>query len=304
MGPSLDEKEAPIDAQSEEEGSSPDQNDRHDTTDCSFDKNFGEAMMGVFGQIDENILQHRLAAKYFQFRQFWFFTFSQAVLTLLASVLAFTTADAEADAESRFKYAAGTLSALVVFLQTMSGNCDYGTRAAMHAAVVIDLRNLKEESKLLMARNHVAKIDDIMEAEEPANYGSINGENEDKDEKGKPISSFREIEGRFRQSITGCKSMVPNNILQAFTLLSISAGFIRTEENKQYHNDRYGHSGFLDYSKEIHRSYLASAITEYFLFPLFLPEPSRAVEATWKRFRKEIQYIGAPLQGDLEAGCW
>jgi hypothetical protein len=264
-----------------------------ESRDTSYEKNFNDAILGVFIQIHENTHQHRLAAEHFTFRQFWFFTFSQAVLTLFASVLAFVT-----DPESRYKNAAGALSCIVVFLQTMSGNCNYGTRAAMHEAVVIDLRNLKEELDMFMKRNHIDSGADRMQREK-----SVTADDMGEDDEEKPISSFGDIESRFRQSVNGCKSMVPNKIIQAYTSLSLSSAFLHTHENQQYVFGKYGHNGILDFSAHNLRSYLASEFTDYPLFPMFLPQPSRVLEATMNKFRKELQFIGAPLDGDIEAGC-
>jgi hypothetical protein len=110
-----------------------------------------EALIGVHIQIYENILQHRLSHRNILLAgNFGSSPFPQAVLTLLASVLALMT-DSESHFENQLNHAAGILSCFVVFLQTMSSNCSYGTRAAMHEAVVIDLRNLREELKLIMA---------------------------------------------------------------------------------------------------------------------------------------------------------
>ena len=124
---------------------------------------------------------------------------------------------------------------------------------------------------MVMARNDLGGTHIGTDGAESA--GSKTGAGKGKNEK--PISSFGEIELRFKQSITGCKSVLPNEITVAFSSIIISDG----------------------YDDFILRAFLSSAITESPRYPIFLPNSRRVVDDTFARYYHTIEHVE-----DLEAG--
>ena len=102
-------------------------------------------------QVQINLIKHNLASMFFASRQFWVFTITQGVLTMIASILAFVASSSLIEERTKDIIATivGSTSGVVVFLQTMAGVCNYGTRAAMHASAAIDLRDLRDEIVLI-----------------------------------------------------------------------------------------------------------------------------------------------------------
>jgi hypothetical protein len=88
-------------------------------------------------QVQMNMMKNELAWQFLSGRQFWLFTIPQAIFTMLSSILAFMATSKLFDEKTKIiiNTIVGCTSAIVVFLQTMSGVCDYGTRAAMHDSV-------------------------------------------------------------------------------------------------------------------------------------------------------------------------
>jgi len=98
-------------------------------------------------QVQMNLIKHNLAAKCFLCRQFWFFTVPQAILTMISNILAFVATTDLINERTKIilNTIVGSTSGIVVFLQTMSGICDYGTRGAMHNGAAIDLGDLRDD---------------------------------------------------------------------------------------------------------------------------------------------------------------
>jgi hypothetical protein len=88
-------------------------------------------------QVQMNMSKNELAWQFLSGRQFWLFTILQAIFTMLSSILAFMATSKLFDEKTKIiiNTIVGSTSAIVVFLQTMSGVCNYGTRAAMHDSV-------------------------------------------------------------------------------------------------------------------------------------------------------------------------
>jgi hypothetical protein len=110
-----------------------------------------DSAMELEYQVQINLIKHNLASQYYGARHFWFFVIPQGLLTMIASVLAFITTSALISDVTKtiIGTVVGSTSGIVVFLQTMGGVCDYGTKSAMHASAAIDLRDLRDELVLI-----------------------------------------------------------------------------------------------------------------------------------------------------------
>ena len=88
---------------------------------------------------------------YYTALQFWLFTVPQAILTMISAILAFMATSELFDAKTKIiiNTIVGSASGIVVFLQTMSGVCDYGIRASMHQTTALSLRSLGDDLSLV-----------------------------------------------------------------------------------------------------------------------------------------------------------
>lgn len=110
-----------------------------------------DSAMELEYQVQVNLILHNLAAQYFTSRHLMIFTIPQAVLTMLVSILAFLSSSELLNPFQKTLLATivGSTSGVVVFLQTMSGVCSYGTRGAQHYNAAIDLRDLRDHIILI-----------------------------------------------------------------------------------------------------------------------------------------------------------
>jgi len=249
--------------------------------------------------VQMNLGQHNLAAQYFLCRQYWFFTVPQALLTMIAGVLAFV-ATTELLHEQQIliiNVIVGSTSAIVVFLQTMSGVCEYGTRGAMHNGLAIDLRDLRDGVFLLQGKV-------------TATMSSTNKEVDQDDEHDKEFATFQ---SRFQQSLSGCKSNVPLKLGEAFHSVQSKFAMIESKANNKYVFDVYdmesseftANNNFTSMQTMLY-DILAAEILEYPFFPIFPPNAKKIAEKAMKRYRKAIKTISSFFtddSNDIEAGC-
>ena len=169
-----------------------------------------KSALGMEKQVQMNMIKHNLASRFFQHRQFWCLTIPQAILTMISSILAFlaTTKLFDVRATIIINTIVGSTSGVVVFLQTMSGICAYGTRGAMHEAVAIDLRDLRDDLVLLRCK---LGLEDYMQ-----NIKQDVCDESDEEDEYEYDRSFESIQNRFQQSLSGCKSNVPMELSEAF----------------------------------------------------------------------------------------
>jgi len=247
--------------------------------------------------VQMNLGQHNLAAHYFLCRQYWFFTVPQALLTMIAGIFAFVATTELLDAQQIIiiNVIVGSTSAIVVFLQTMSGVCEYGTRGAMHNGLAIDLRDLRDGVFLLGAKV-------------TANFSSTNQEVDHDDENDKEFATFQ---SRFQQSLSGCKSNVPLKLGEAFHSVTSSLAMSKSKANMKYIIDVYDTSDNASnrYFTNMHTllyDILAAEILEYTFFPIFPPNAKKIAEKAMKRHRKAIRTYSSFFtddSNDVEAGC-
>jgi hypothetical protein len=159
-------------------------------------------------QVQMNMIKHNLASRFFQHRQFWCLTIPQAILTMISSILAFVATSELFDVRATIiiNTIVGSTSGVVVFLQTMCGICAYGTRCAMHEAVAIDLRDLRDDLVLLRCKLGLEDYTQNIKQD-------VCDESDEEDEYD---HSFESIQNRFQQSLSGCKSNVPMELSEAF----------------------------------------------------------------------------------------
>jgi len=249
-------------------------------------------------EVNMNMVKHQLASKYLSARQFWFFTVPQALLTMLSGILAFlaTTDLLNATAKIVTNTIVGSISGVVVFLQTMSGNCNYGTRAAMHGSTAIDLRDLrddlvllKQKLELIESRTLTQKLTDASsQTSAAAGTNDTMGGNEDENTDDQGGGNFNDIQTRFKQSLSGCKSTVPMPISEAFHGLQSDMLLKQSKKSMDYLFNIYQIGHFNEYIELKAFDMLAGEIMHYPLYPLYLPNSEKMVEETMDRLKKEI----------------
>jgi len=229
--------------------------------------------------VQMNLSKHKLASRYFLCRQYWFFTVSQGLLTMIVSILGFTAATTLPSdmGKVRLNLAVGSFGAVVVFLQTMSGICEYGTRAAMHGGLAIDLRDLLDATILLKSKLGMNEISNTINPackEDYQDYGD----------------DFEAIESRFRQSLSGCKSNVPLKLSEAFHSIKSEMAMMSSKANLKRWNDVYGLEGeaaiqFLMMMESKLDDILAAEILDYNYFPILLPNAKEVTKKSINRWR-------------------
>ena len=280
--------------------------------------NYNSAMELEY-QVQINLIKHNLASMFFASRQFWVFTITQGVLTMIASILAFVASSSLIEERTKDIIATivGSTSGVVVFLQTIAGVCNYGTRAAMHASAAIDLRDLRDEIVLIkfkVKKEEEQGIDQTILGEESTNRSKMNqpnddggsddsedseNEEEDKNER-EHDNTFGRIQQRYRQSLSGCKSNVPMALSEAFHGMHSNLLISESLDHGMYMRDIYG--PHYNYKNIIHFKafdILASEILNHFAFPLFLPHSQKVVDSAMKHLNDELnkyhQYWDAQL---------
>jgi len=281
--------------------------------------NFDSAMELEY-QVQINLIKHNLASMHFQSRQFWLFTITQGVLTMLASILAFIASSALIPEITKDILATivGSTSGIVVFLQTMSGVCNYGTRAAMHASAAIDLRDLRDHIVLIKFKvkkeaeqgivashyQHSTRRGSFLTAAMTAggnDNGDSSSDDEEDDEEAKKVkeeeekqeqehdNTFARIQQRYRQSLSGCKSNIPMGLSEAFHGLHSNLLVSESMDNTMYMRNIYGpktNSKNIIHFKAF--DILASEILNDSWYPLLLPNSQKVIDKSMARLNKEL----------------
>ena len=240
-------------------------------------------------QVQMSLIQHQLARKHLGSREFWLFTVPQAVLTLLASILAFVATSELINEKAKviISTIVGSISGVVVFLQTMNGVCNYGTRAAMHDSTAIDLRDLRDDLVLL---KH--KLSHVLNSDGKREYHEHEEEEDDDDDDPSKGETFEAIQTRFRQSLTGCKSTVPVALSEAFQGLDSELMVAFSFENKRMLYGIYKQMDFdtIIYFKACDILMEEISTSGYFpiSFPIHLPDSKKVVSATMEHLKDKI----------------
>jgi len=238
-------------------------------------------------EVAKNMAKHNLANQYLGFRHFWFFTVPQAVLTCVSSILAFvaTLELFTSQQKTIINTIVGSTSGVVVFLQTMSGICNYGSRADMHQSAAIDLRDLRDDLHLLKQKLKQIEMDN----KKKKAHAEANGEVHDEDQDDEHGDSFEEIQSRFRQSLSACKSNVPMGLTEAFGGIDSNLLLARSKENNSYMTSIYGEVEFDAFIQSKAYDILSGEILHYKRFPFSLPRSKDVVQKTMDRLRNHIE---------------
>eukprot|EP00531_Pseudo-nitzschia_arenysensis_P018710 CAMPEP_0116120328 /NCGR_PEP_ID=MMETSP0329-20121206/3117_1 /TAXON_ID=697910 /ORGANISM="Pseudo-nitzschia arenysensis, Strain B593" /LENGTH=338 /DNA_ID=CAMNT_0003614091 /DNA_START=203 /DNA_END=1219 /DNA_ORIENTATION=- len=229
-----------------------------------------------------SMLKHSLAASYFENRQFYFFTIPQALLGLLASYFALATENSTI---------AGILSAVAVLLQTIDENCEYAQREVMHSTVSVELANLREELGYLKDKIDLKKDLGVKDNENPMHDDLELGTTKERKRRNEDFDS---INRRITHLLDLCKSRVPMQIDDAFLAieseLSLSTSqalmkneFMKSETNTDLSKNQVLLDNYVNQVQTKAFDLLNAKISNYFFFPLFLPNSlSTAEEVTEK----------------------
>ena len=235
---------------------------------------FGPRM--VESKICRFLTLHELAARHFKTRHFWFFVFFKGLLIASAGCLAFFG----------FTKTVGVIAIVIAFLEIMSEHCMYGIRGAMHDAVSIDLTSIRNRLKLVRTKLKYLEILGKMKDDE----AKAKGWEEDSDEVPSDSNdSFDSIRSQFDQSLSGCKSTIPIELVGPFDNL---AARIRCEFDAatgQMIKKKFGKDQ--NQTELVFGAYsiLAAQIRNFPFFPIFLPHnEQRLVNETLKIWRLQI----------------
>jgi len=246
-------------------------------------------------QVQMSLIQHQLARKHLGSREFWLFTVPQAVLTLLASILAFVATSELINEKAKviISTIVGSISGVVVFLQTMNGVCNYGTRAAMHDSTAIDLRDLRDDLVLLRYKLEQMEGDNKKkvhgdDGDDDDDDGDDSNDSSDDDDDGSNGDTFEAIQTRFRQNLTGCKSTVPIGLSEAFQGLDSNLMVATSKKNVIHLYEIYGHPYYDEFIYFKAYDILAGEISNSFSFPIILPNSNKVVSATMKRLQERV----------------
>jgi len=237
-------------------------------------------------EIHRNLKMHRLACDYFRFRNFLFFQVTQAILAMASSVLAFMGGSDIFDTGSQkwFTTIAGCCSAMVVFLQTLSGYCGYGLRASMHDGTAIYLRDLDDDLALLASK--------LIKTEMMEKKRRVNGEPLKQKIQNNEDDTFESLQSRYRHSLKGCKSDVPTQITEAFSEIDSFIMLSRTTTNRKYLR-KCGIFESQNFRGITLKSYdrLASNMGGYFYWPLKIPCSKALAKRTIDETRSDLHQM-------------
>ena len=174
---------------------------------------------------------------------------------MLSSILAFVATSDLLDNKTKvvINIIVGSTSGVVVFLQTMSGVCGYGTRAAMHDSAAVDLRDLRDHLVLLTQKLNLKETQKRINDAGPT-FAELVGVNDTKTEDDEGVgenedntSNFEDIQSRFKQSLSGCKATVPLETSEAFQGVQSDLNLTATWKALEFMYGKYHHSHIFEF---------------------------------------------------------
>jgi len=246
-------------------------------------------------QVQMNLVQNSLAHQYFKFRQYWYFTLPQAFLTAIASVLAFA-----ASSEMLKEYAqyinlfVGSISAAVVLFQTISGIRQYGVKADRHQNVAVQLRDLRDDLIITKFKLNEVQNDTenrrtvcfenvgVVQESSSGSGGGHGGGDVDSDAESDPNANdtFQDVQKRYQTCLSGCTSVVPIRITEAFHGVRTNLEVAETRNNIKYLHNLYGNFDYNNQLKSKAYDILAGEIINNPLFPMRIPNSKVMVDRT------------------------
>lgn len=225
-------------------------------------------------QCESTLGKHRLAAIHLAYKQFWIFTIPMALLAMASGILAFlATANLFDDRTNQLlNVYVGTFAFIVVFLQTPDQQLKFDTRADMHEAAAIELRDLRDELQNIIIRSGVMMRD----------RSGIAGGDDEEEESLKQMCM--DIQQKYGQCLKSCKSTVPMPINNAFDELDTRLDVSLTYSGHKKLCDRFGENY---HNKLFFQAYnnLNQQFTSTYLWPLRLPNAEEAVNNVMKHLR-------------------
>jgi len=250
-------------------------------------------------QVQMNLVQNELAHKHYQFRQYWFFTVPQAFLTAVASVLAFAaSAEMFQDNAQYISLFVGSVSAAVVLFQTISGIRQYGVKADRHQSVSTQLRDLRDDLIITKFKLHEVEKETknkntvfFENVREVQNSDSGGGGDVDIDTESDSNNdeTFQEVQKRFQTCLSGCTSVVPMAISEAFHGVLSNLEIAETKNNIAYLNKLYGHTDYALLLETKACDILAGEIVNSPLFPMKIPNSALMVNRTMTILKNRLK---------------
>ena len=242
---------------------------------------------------------------------------------MISSVLAFM-ATSELFSETTKVYmntVVGATSGVVVFLQTMSGLCLYGSRAAMHNAAAISLRNLRDDLIMIkvgsafeaqqrqrmqlankVQRKHCNSEDNYYDVSDDNDWDDDKDDDTDTDTNNNNGDTFSDMRIRFKQCQAGLQSVVPMAISDAFHTVDSYMMLNQTQHNFEVLVKKYG-ACFNESTQMVlyFKAYdiLVGEFLESPLFPFFIPKSSVIVATTSKKLRNYILKVNSVFEEDV-----
>ena len=220
---------------------------------------------------------------YYTALQFWLFTVPQAILTMISAILAFMATSELFDAKTKIiiNTIVGSASGIVVFLQTMSGVCNYGIRASMHQTTALSLRSLGDDLSLVGTE------------EKAKEYNRKKSDNDDDNDDENNVSSnytFEDLRTRFLQCQSGCQSTVPLKINDAFESLDSTLMIMLNDKNIIWLMKQYQFQSNNIQDVVYFRAYdiLTKNIVDSLFWPFHIPKTNDLVERTIEQLKNEL----------------
>ena len=224
---------------------------------------------------------------YYTALQFWLFTVPQAILTMISAILAFMATSELFDAKTKIiiNTIVGSASGIVVFLQTMSGVCNYGIRASMHQTTALSLRSLGDDLSLVgieaKAKEYSRKKSD-----------DDDDDNDDNDDENNVSSNytFEALRTRFLQCQSGCQSTVPLKINDAFESLDSTLMIMLNDKNIIWLMKQYQFQSNNIQDVVYFRAYdiLTKNIVDSLFWPFHIPKTKVLVNRTIEELKNEL----------------
>ena len=243
-------------------------------------------------QVQMNLVQNSLAHQYFQFRQYWYFTLPQAFLTAIASVLAFVASSEKLEEHAQsINLFVGSISAAVVLFQTISGIRQYGVKADRHQNVAVQLRDLRDD--LIITKFKLNEVQNDTENKRTVYFENVGVVQEssggsggygdvDSDAETDPNANdtFQDVQKRYQTCLSGCTSVVPIKITEAFHGVRTNLEVAETRNNIKYLHNLYGNFDYNNQLKSKAYDILAGEIINNPLFPMRIPNSKVMVDRT------------------------
>ena len=234
--------------------------------------------------------KHSLASHHMASRQYIFFILPMAFLNMAIGIMAFlastsnfgeSTGCASTGIKDTLAITVGAISFLLVFMQTLSTHRKYGANGEVHALTGVYLRELKEDFDTLMCKTYVT----ISRLEKHAGNMSNHGV---RHQVSRIEEAFNRHKKRYASCLKGCRSDVPERINHAFRLLDSQIEITMSERNRDVLEKMYGR----DYNNTIYFEAcgrLATMFSSSWKWPIFIPDPSRAVDRTMDDLRDIVR---------------